>query len=66
MFTSECTNCDGVNSIDPATGKNKWIPGPKSNQTYLLLHDGTAAGNAIDDLLCQPPKLPQHPADIFA
>lgn len=53
---SECTNCDGVNSVDGKTGNNEWVSGPTSNQTYLLIHDIEAAGAAIDDLLCQTPK----------
>ena len=56
---TECTNCDGVNKVDPATGNNEWVPGPKSNQTYLILHDAKAASNTIDTLVCQQPKKQQ-------
>lgn len=49
-------DCGGVNIIDPETGENKWLPGPATNQTYLILIDATAAGDAIDKLLCQAPK----------
>jgi len=52
---SECVKCNGKNSIDPITGNNKWIPGPRTNQTYLVLEDPEAAGDAIDALLCQGP-----------
>ena len=48
-------NCDGHNVVDPNTGGNTWVPGPKTNQTYLVLHDPEAAGEAIDALLCQAP-----------
>ena len=40
---SECTDCDGKNVIDPETGENHWVMGPKTNQTYLVLNDGKAA-----------------------
>jgi len=53
---SRCTDCAGTNQVDGKTGNNKWIPGSPSNQTYLLLDDGKKAGDAIDQLLCQPPK----------
>ena len=49
-----CDGCDGGNSADAATGDNAWIPGAATNQTYLILTNATAAGNAIDELLCQP------------
>ena len=55
-FVSECTDCDGVNKIDSSTGDNSWIKGPPSNQTYLILNDAKAAGDALDELLCQAPK----------
>ena len=55
---SECTDCDGKNVVDPISGSNKWVPGPKTNQTYLVLHDGMAVGAALDALLCQGPKNP--------
>lgn len=53
---SECTDCDGINHVDGNTGDNNWVNGSSSNQTYLILHDAKAAGNALDKLLCQPPK----------
>ena len=53
---TECTDCDGRNSVDAASGNNHWVPGANANQTYLVLHSGLTAGNAIDKLLCQPPK----------
>jgi inosine-uridine nucleoside N-ribohydrolase len=55
---SECTNCDGINVIDPRTGNNKWVSGAKTNQTYLILHDAKKAGDTLDALLCQGPKAP--------
>jgi len=54
-----CTNCDGANVIDAATGNNEWVAGAPSNQTYLVLRNGTAAGEALDQLLCQVPKARQ-------
>ena len=56
---AECSDCDGTNAVDPSTGDNKWVPGPRSNQTYVVLQNATAAGIAIDDLLCTPPKFGQ-------
>jgi hypothetical protein len=53
-------NCDGANVINPFTGGNVWVPGKATNQTYLILKDGAAAGDAIDTLLCQVPKHLQH------
>ena len=50
-----CTQCDGVNVIDAGSGNNEWVLGGRSHQTYLVLRNGTAAGEAIDALLCQPP-----------
>lgn len=50
-----CTDCDGTNSIDANTGQNTWVAGPPSNQTYLILADAKAAGDALDALLCQTP-----------
>lgn len=50
---TECTGCDGVNHVTN-TGSNYWVPGPKSNQSYLILEDPSVAANAIDKLLCQP------------
>ena len=38
------------------SGNNHWVPGTSANQSYLVLHSGLTAGNAIDKLLCQPPK----------
>ena len=43
----------GRNTVDAATGTNKWVDGPPTNQTFLLLHNATAAGAAINELLCQ-------------
>jgi len=59
--TSECTDCDGRNVINASTGMNQWVSGPKTNQTYLVLHDAKAAGDALDSLLCQPPSLTTRP-----
>eukprot|EP00929_Paragymnodinium_shiwhaense_P101727 TRINITY_DN6488_c0_g1_i2.p1 TRINITY_DN6488_c0_g1~~TRINITY_DN6488_c0_g1_i2.p1 ORF type:complete len:345 (+),score=28.16 TRINITY_DN6488_c0_g1_i2:57-1037(+) len=53
---SECTDCNGSNKVNATTGTNKWTPGPKTNQTYLLLHNATFARDTIDELLCRPPK----------
>jgi len=53
----KCRNCIGVNAIDSATGRNAWVSGQRSNQTYLLLHDAKKASKHIDDLLCQPPMV---------
>ena len=44
----------GVNVVDASTGMNHWQEGKPSNQSYLLLEDGVAAGKAIDALLCEP------------
>ena len=52
----EESTLDGKNSIDPTTGDNTWISGVHSNQTFLVLKDGKAAGDALDALLCQAPK----------
>ena len=39
------------------TGNNHWEAGPnKTNQTYLVLTNATAASEALDELLCHPPK----------
>jgi inosine-uridine nucleoside N-ribohydrolase len=54
-----CVRCDGVNSVDAKTGENTWIAGDKTNQTYITLVDGVKAGDAIDALLCLPPKVAQ-------
>ena len=56
----ECTHCDGANDVTPEHGNNHWIKGPRTNQSYLILSDPKAAGEAIDDLLCQPPKNSKH------
>lgn len=55
---AECTNCTGFNNVSAITGNNLWTydVNATSNQSYLVLKNGTAAGNSIDDLLCQPPK----------
>ena len=42
-----------IAAVDAATGTNKWVDGPPTNQTFLLLHNATAAGAAINELLCQ-------------
>eukprot|EP00937_MAST-01D_sp_MAST-1D-sp2_P002065 g2065.t1 len=55
-----CADCDGVNAIDAATGQNAWVAGPAANQSYVLLKDAQAAGDAIDNLLCQAPKNQRH------
>ena len=54
--TTECTNCAGKNVVDGKSGNNEWVPGPAANQTYLLLKDAAKASDAIDTLVCQPPK----------
>lgn len=46
----------GTNTADAGSGENAWVSGTKTNQTYLVLVNGTAAGDALDDLLCQTPK----------
>lgn len=53
----ECTNCAGRNSVNANNGANKWVLGPESNQTYLVLEDAQVAKNAINALLCQEPLL---------
>ena len=64
---SECVGCDGINRFDSATGKNHWVKGPRSNQSYVVLKDAAAAESALDELLCQPrlagrvPKPPPPP-----
>eukprot|EP01052_Picozoa_sp_SAG31_P022332 SAG31_NODE_1772_length_7306_cov_3.341335_11_plen_398_part_00 len=55
--TRECTDCDGHNVVDPRTGKNTWVRGRKTNQTYLVLRDAKQAGEELNSLLCQPSKL---------
>ena len=64
MGFSECDNCDGTNSIDPANGRNRWVAGPPSNQSYVVLKEGRTAQAALDKLLCQPrlADLPSPPA----
>jgi poly(3-hydroxybutyrate) depolymerase len=59
--TAFCTDCDGTNVIDATSGDNTWKAGPASNQSYLVLKDATAAGAALDKLLCQPPAHPPAP-----
>ena len=54
MGLSECENCDGTNSIDPANGRNQWVAGPPSNQSYVVLRNRQTAQDALDTLLCQP------------
>lgn len=58
-----CAGCDGRNSVCPETGHNWWIAGPRTNQTYVVLRNATAAAEAIDELLCAPPTL--HPLDLL-
>ena len=64
MGLSECDNCDGTNSIDPANGRNQWVAGPPSNQSYVVLRNRQTAQDALDTLLCQPrlADLPSPPA----
>ena len=64
MGLSECDNCDGTNSIDPANGRNQWVAGPPSNQSYVVLNNRQTAQDALDALLCQPrlADLPSPPA----
>ena len=64
MGFSECDGCDGANSIDPANGRNQWVAGPPSNQSYVVLRDRQRAQDALDQLLCQPrlADLPSPPA----
>ena len=52
----ECTDCNGTNRVDPSSGNNQWAAGGASNQSYIVLEDGVAAGKVLDDLLCQTPK----------
>ena len=59
---AECTNCDGYNEGNSTSGDNRWVPGPFANQSYLVEGDKDAAGKALDQLLCQPPKTPPPPA----
>ena len=47
------SDAGGRNTVDAATGTNKWVDGPPTNQTFLLLHNASAAGEAINELLCQ-------------
>ena len=54
MGFSDCEGCDGVNSINPANGRNQWVAGPPSNQSYAVLRDRRTAEAALDQLLCQP------------
>lgn len=48
--------------MDPRTGKNTWVRGRKTNQTYLVLRDAKQAAEKLNSLLCQPSKLnpPTH------
>ena len=71
MGFSECEDCDGVNYIEAASGANRWVAGPPSNQSYVVLRNQSTAQTAIDTLLCQgrradrpslpPPPPPQAP-----
>ena len=54
MGFSDCDGCDGFNSIDPTNGRNQWVAGPPSNQSYAVLRDRQTAEAALDQLLCQP------------
>lgn len=63
--TTECTGCDtergccdGHNTIDAANGNNTWVVGPRTNQSFLVLHDAEKAGAAIDELLCDARPAP--------
>ena len=53
---------DGTNFVNGTTGANHWVPGPKSNQSYVLPGPkstwATDARDMMDALLCQPPKQP--------
>ena len=62
---SECTNCDGVNDVTDG-GHNHWVPGPPSNQSYLILNDAQVAADAIDALLCQPRRREAASSLLFA
>eukprot|EP00964_Phaeocystis_antarctica_P029430 scaffold16579_cov58-Phaeocystis_antarctica.AAC.5 len=64
MGLSECENCDGTNFIYPDNGSNRWVAGPPSNQSYVVLRDRQTAQDALDTLLCQPrlADLPSPPA----
>ena len=44
-----------IDTVDGASGANKWVPTPgkPSNSSYLVLDDAKAAGAAIDSLLCE-------------
>ena len=50
----ECSDCSGINDV--FNGRNTWRRDRASNQSYLVLHDAKAAGDALDQLLCQGPK----------
>ena len=52
---AECTDCDGHNTVDGESGHNTWVAGLRTNQTYVVLRNATAAAEAIDELLCAPP-----------
>lgn len=52
---SECSDCAGKNSVDPISGKNTWLPGQPTNQTYLILNDADAAAENLNKLLCAAP-----------
>jgi len=54
MGLGKCDDCDGINYIDPASGRNTWVAGPPSNQSYVVLKDRATAQAALDNLLCQP------------
>ncbi|KAL1519686.1 hypothetical protein AB1Y20_023196 [Prymnesium parvum] len=52
----ECKGCDGFNMVNGTTGDNSWSRGTATNQSYLVLTDAKAAGEMLDQLMCQPPK----------
>ena len=52
-----CTvEASGANTVDPASGGNRWVDGTPRNESYLILRDAHAAGQAIDELLCESPR----------
>jgi len=57
---AECTGCDGHNAV--RAGRNEWVAGARTNESYLVLTDNATIGKAIDDLLCRPPTPSPAPA----
>lgn len=52
---------EGTNSVNPKNGSNKWLPGPRESQSYVVQKvDPSVVGDAIDKLLV---ALPQHTLD---